>query len=65
MFELRKKMKQRINFITYSDTSEFNISKKHLTSLAQESKFFDNVISYSRQDLDDEFVKKYLNHIRN
>ena len=28
MFELRKKMKQRINFITYSDTSEFSISKK-------------------------------------
>jgi hypothetical protein len=64
MFELRKKMKQRINFITYSDTSEFSISKKHLTSLAQESKFFDSVISYSRQDLDEEFVKKYLNILK-
>lgn len=50
---------QKINFITYSEGKEFEISKKHIISLAKFSGFFDKCVSYSFKDLDSEFIKKY------
>ncbi len=52
---------QRKIFITYSNSKEFTVSKDHLISLAKYSNFFDNCISYSFNDLDQNFVKKYSN----
>jgi len=38
---------QKINFITYSEGKEFDISKKHIISLAKFSGFFEECVSYS------------------
>jgi hypothetical protein len=51
--------KQKIYFLTYGDSRKYSISKKHLISLAKESKFFENEISLSRLDLDTDFKQKY------
>lgn len=50
---------QKINFITYSEGKEFEVSKKHIISLAKFSGFFEECIPYSFRDLDSEFKKKY------
>ncbi len=45
-------------FLTYGDSS-FTIAKKHLSLLAKESNFFDEVVSLGPKDLDQDFKKKY------
>ena len=52
-------MKQKIYFLTYGDTYKYRTSKKHLISLARYSGFFENCISLSKKDLDQNFVNKY------
>ncbi len=51
-------MKNKIYFITYGDEN-FDIAKKHIIGLAKYSGFFEESISFSREDLDIEFKKKY------
>lgn len=45
-------------FLTYGD-KKFTIAKKHLSLLAKESSFFDNVVALGPKDLDIEFKNKY------
>ena len=45
-------------FLTYGD-KKFNIAKKHLSLLAKESGFFDEVIALGPSDLDKEFKAKF------
>ena len=45
-------------FLTYGD-KKFNIAKKHLSLLAKESKFFDEVITLGPNDLDKDFKAKF------
>ena len=59
-------------FLTYGD-KKFNIAKKHLSLLAKESGFFDEVIALGPSDLDKELppgtdddgnTSEYLNAIK-
>tara|TARA_B100001029_G_C15037961_1_gene441488 strand:+ start:36 stop:830 length:795 start_codon:yes stop_codon:yes gene_type:complete len=52
-------MNQKIDFITYGDSSKYTISKKHIINLAKHSNFFNNCVGYSQKDLDDEFKNKF------
>ena len=52
-------MSQKIYFITYGDSPKYNISKKHIIGLAQQSGFFEGCKSFSFNDLDYDFKKKY------
>ena len=45
-------------FLTYGDKN-FNIAKKHLSLLAKESDFFDEVIALGPNDLDKEFKNQF------
>ena len=58
-------MNQKIYFITYGSSKEFNISKKHLISLAKYSGIFEKELSFGSNDLDREFVEKYQNILSN
>ena len=44
-------------FLTYGD-KKFNTAKKHLCLLANESGFFNNILSMGPKDLDYDFKKK-------
>ena len=50
----------KIYFLTYGD-NKFYLSKKHITSLAKKSNYFDYVIDMGPKDLDVEFRNKYSN----
>ncbi len=54
----------KIYFLTYGD-KRFYLSKKHLISLANKSKYFDHCISLGPQNLDNNFKKKYQNIFKN
>ena len=47
-----------IYFLTYGD-KKFYYSKKHLSYLANESGFFNKVISLGPEDLENDFLEKY------
>ena len=51
-------MKNKIYFITYGDDN-FDIAKKHIIALAKYSGFFEESLSFNREDLDYEFKNKY------
>ena len=51
-------------FLTYGDKN-FYYSKKHLSYLAKESGFFDKVISLGPEDLDKDFLNKYIDVLSN
>ena len=48
----------KIIFLTYGD-KKFNTAKKHLCLLANESGFFNNILSMGPKDLDYDFKKKF------
>ena len=50
---------QEITLITFSFGKKFKLSEKHITQLAKNSNFFNNIINYSYEDLDKEFLSKY------
>ena len=50
-------MANKIHFITYGDSK--NINSKHIVGLARYSNFFDSCNSFSKKDLDYDFVNKY------
>ena len=52
-------MKQKIYFLTYNSSKDFNFSNRHLINLIEHSNIFDGVFDYSRKDLSSEFVTKY------
>lgn len=52
-------MANKIHFITYGDSKKYSISKKHIVGLARYSNFFDSCNSFSKKDLDYDFVNKY------
>tara|TARA_B100000886_G_C20426284_1_gene494222 strand:+ start:647 stop:1447 length:801 start_codon:yes stop_codon:yes gene_type:complete len=52
-------MPQKIHFITYGDSPKYRISKKHIIGLAKQSGFFESCKSFSVNDLDYDFKKKY------
>ncbi len=52
-------MSQKVDFITYGDSSKYSISKKHIIGLAKESNFFDKCVPYKFNDLDTQFKKEF------
>ena len=52
-------MKQKLYFITYSDSQKYNISKTHILGLAKESGFFHSCEAFKKKDLDQNFIDKY------
>lgn len=52
-------MSQKVYFITYGTSPEYDISKKHLISLINHSGLFEKAISFDFKDLEYDFVKKY------
>jgi hypothetical protein len=50
---------QKIYFITYGTSPEYDISKKHLVSLIKYSELFEKAISYDFKDIDNDFIQKY------
>ena len=51
-------MKNKTVFITYGDKN-YNLQKKHILNLARRSGFFDSSFSYGPGNLDEEFLFKY------
>lgn len=52
-------MTQKIYFITYGDTPEYDISKKHLISLIKYTDLFESAVSFNSNNLEQDFVNKY------
>ena len=50
---------QKITLITFSQGKKYELSKRHVTQLAKNSNFFNNIINYSYKDLDKEFLNQY------
>ena len=53
-------MNQKVDFITYGDSSKYSISKKHIIGLAKESNFFDKCVPYNFNDLDTQFKNEFI-----
>jgi len=50
---------QKLYFITYGTSPEFDISKKHLVSLVKYSGLFEKTFSYDFNDIENDFIQKY------
>ena len=54
-------MGQKLHFLTYGDSNNYYISKKHIINMAKKSNFFASTDSLSKSSLDQQFLKKYQN----
>ncbi|MDC3404781.1 hypothetical protein OAY26_03640, partial [Acidimicrobiia bacterium] len=56
--------KRKIVFITYGDNN-FRLQKKHLLTLAKKSGYFDTCLAYSPKELNNNFLNKYEEILKN